>query len=124
MTTAICYLPLYVFCGNVPLWAQLRTADQDGAAGHGAGEGRGGGTGEDGAFVRPQHAVEIEERIRGRASEGQMVSGMGGQRHVGIRPVVPRAEPALQINAQVEVGEQGQLRLRKNVAEGPLVAVG
>lgn len=28
-----CYLPLYVFCGAVPLWAQLRTADQDGAAG-------------------------------------------------------------------------------------------
>ena len=28
-----CYLPLYVFCGDVPLWAQLRTADQDGAAG-------------------------------------------------------------------------------------------
>ena len=28
-----CYLPLYVFCGNTPLWAQLRTADQDAAAG-------------------------------------------------------------------------------------------
>ena len=28
-----CYLPLYVFCGGVPLWAQLRTADEDGAAG-------------------------------------------------------------------------------------------
>lgn len=28
-----CYLPLYVFVGNVPLWAQLRTGDQDGAAG-------------------------------------------------------------------------------------------
>ena len=28
-----CYLPLYVFCGAVPLWAQLRTADQDAAAG-------------------------------------------------------------------------------------------
>ena len=28
-----CYLPLYVFCGDVPLWAQLRTADQDAAAG-------------------------------------------------------------------------------------------
>ena len=28
-----CYLPLYVFCGDVPLWAQLRTADQDGATG-------------------------------------------------------------------------------------------
>jgi len=28
-----CYLPLYVFCGEVPLWAQLRTADQDGAEG-------------------------------------------------------------------------------------------
>jgi len=27
------YLPLYVFCGEVPLWAPLRTADQDGAAG-------------------------------------------------------------------------------------------
>ena len=27
-----CYLPLYVFCGDVPLWAQLRTADQDAAA--------------------------------------------------------------------------------------------
>jgi hypothetical protein len=23
-----CYLPLYVFCGNTPLWAQLRTADR------------------------------------------------------------------------------------------------
>jgi len=28
-----CYLPLYVFCGDVPLWAQLRTADADGAEG-------------------------------------------------------------------------------------------
>ena len=28
-----CYLPLYVFCGDVPLWAQLRMADQDAAAG-------------------------------------------------------------------------------------------
>ena len=28
-----CYLPLYVVCGDVPLWAQLRPADQDGAAG-------------------------------------------------------------------------------------------
>ena len=28
-----CYLPLYVFCGDVPLWAQLRTAAEDGAAG-------------------------------------------------------------------------------------------
>lgn len=24
-----CYEPLYVFCGNIPLWAQLRTADHD-----------------------------------------------------------------------------------------------
>jgi hypothetical protein len=28
-----CYLPLYVVCGDVPLLAQLRTADEDGAAG-------------------------------------------------------------------------------------------
>jgi hypothetical protein len=28
-----CYLPLYVFVGDIPLWAQLRTSDQDGAAG-------------------------------------------------------------------------------------------
>jgi hypothetical protein len=28
-----CYEPLYVFCGNIPLWAQLRTADRDGAEG-------------------------------------------------------------------------------------------
>lgn len=28
-----CYLPLYVFAGDSPLWAQLRTRDQDGAAG-------------------------------------------------------------------------------------------
>jgi hypothetical protein len=28
-----CYLPLYIFAGNVPLWAQLRTADQDAATG-------------------------------------------------------------------------------------------
>ena len=28
-----CYLPLYVFCGDVPLWAQLRTSDADGAEG-------------------------------------------------------------------------------------------
>jgi hypothetical protein len=27
-----CYLPLYAFVGDVPLWAQLRTSDQDGAA--------------------------------------------------------------------------------------------
>jgi hypothetical protein len=28
-----CYLPLYVVCGNIPLWAQLRTADRDAADG-------------------------------------------------------------------------------------------
>lgn len=28
-----CYLPLYVFAGDVPLWAQLRTSAEDGAAG-------------------------------------------------------------------------------------------
>ena len=28
-----CYLPLYVFVGDFPLWAQLRTSDQDGANG-------------------------------------------------------------------------------------------
>jgi len=28
-----CYLPLYLFAGSVPLWAQLRTADQDAAHG-------------------------------------------------------------------------------------------
>jgi hypothetical protein len=28
-----CYLPLYVFAGDAPLWAQLRTSDQDGANG-------------------------------------------------------------------------------------------
>jgi hypothetical protein len=28
-----CYLPLYVFVGDIPLWAQLRTSDQDAAAG-------------------------------------------------------------------------------------------
>jgi len=28
-----CYLPLYVFAGDYPLWAQLRTSDQDGAVG-------------------------------------------------------------------------------------------
>lgn len=28
-----CYLPLYIFAGSIPLWAQLRTADQDAAAG-------------------------------------------------------------------------------------------
>ena len=28
-----CYLPLYVFVGDVPLWAQLRTSDADSAAG-------------------------------------------------------------------------------------------
>jgi len=28
-----CYLPLYVFVGDYPLWAQLRTSDQDGANG-------------------------------------------------------------------------------------------
>jgi hypothetical protein len=28
-----CYLPLYIFCGNIPLWAQLRTADQDASKG-------------------------------------------------------------------------------------------
>lgn len=28
-----CYLPLYAFVGDLPLWAQLRTSDQDGAAG-------------------------------------------------------------------------------------------
>ena len=27
------YLPLYVFAGDYPLWAQVRTSDQDGAAG-------------------------------------------------------------------------------------------
>jgi len=28
-----CYLPLYAFAGNIPLWAQLRTADRDAADG-------------------------------------------------------------------------------------------
>jgi hypothetical protein len=28
-----CYLPLYAFVGDFPLWAQLRTSDQDGTAG-------------------------------------------------------------------------------------------
>jgi len=28
-----CYLPLYVFAGDIPLWAQLRTSDRDGAEG-------------------------------------------------------------------------------------------
>jgi hypothetical protein len=28
-----CYLPLYCFCGDIPLWAQLRTADRDAADG-------------------------------------------------------------------------------------------
>lgn len=28
-----CYLPLYVFAGDTPLWAQLRTSDKDGADG-------------------------------------------------------------------------------------------
>jgi Transposase DDE domain group 1 len=28
-----CYLPLYLFAGDIPLWAQLRTSDQDGAVG-------------------------------------------------------------------------------------------
>jgi hypothetical protein len=28
-----CYLPLYAFVGDVPLWAQLRTSDHDGAHG-------------------------------------------------------------------------------------------
>lgn len=28
-----CYLPLYAFCGDIPLWAELREADIDGAKG-------------------------------------------------------------------------------------------
>jgi hypothetical protein len=28
-----CYLPLYAFVGNIPLWAQLRPSDEDAAAG-------------------------------------------------------------------------------------------
>ena len=28
-----CYLPLYVFVGDIPLWAQLRTSDKDAADG-------------------------------------------------------------------------------------------
>ena len=28
-----CYLPLYIFAGDIPLWAQLRTSDRDGADG-------------------------------------------------------------------------------------------
>lgn len=28
-----CYLPLYCFCGNIPLWAELRESNQDGSAG-------------------------------------------------------------------------------------------
>lgn len=30
---AYCYLPLYCFCGEVPLWAQLRTSNKDASAG-------------------------------------------------------------------------------------------
>lgn len=28
-----CYLPLYIFCGEIPLWAHLRPSDKDGADG-------------------------------------------------------------------------------------------
>jgi|TARA_B100000745_G_scaffold291959_1_gene232346 hypothetical protein len=28
-----CFLPLYCFCGNIPLWAQLRSSDRDASAG-------------------------------------------------------------------------------------------
>lgn len=28
-----CYLPLYCFCGSVPLWAQLRSSDKDASTG-------------------------------------------------------------------------------------------
>lgn len=28
-----CYLPLYCFCDEIPLWAELRSADRDGSAG-------------------------------------------------------------------------------------------
>jgi len=28
-----CFLPLYCFCGNIPLWTQLRTSNRDGADG-------------------------------------------------------------------------------------------
>jgi hypothetical protein len=28
-----CYLPLFCFCGDVPLWAQLRTSDHDASTG-------------------------------------------------------------------------------------------
>lgn len=28
-----CYLPLYCFCGDIPLWAQLRTSDRDASVG-------------------------------------------------------------------------------------------
>jgi len=28
-----CYLPLYCFCGDIPLWAELRKSDKDGSAG-------------------------------------------------------------------------------------------
>jgi hypothetical protein len=28
-----CYLPLYIFAGDIPLWSQLRTCDRDGADG-------------------------------------------------------------------------------------------
>lgn len=28
-----CYLPLYCFCGDIPLWAELRKSDRDGSAG-------------------------------------------------------------------------------------------
>lgn len=28
-----CYLPLYCFCGDIPLWAELRESNQDGSAG-------------------------------------------------------------------------------------------
>lgn len=28
-----CYLPLYCFCGDIPLWAQLRTSQRDGSDG-------------------------------------------------------------------------------------------
>ena len=38
-----CYLPLYAFVGNIPLWAQLRTSDQDAASGRRGGAGKDGG---------------------------------------------------------------------------------
>jgi len=75
-----------VFCGDVPLWAQLRTADQDGAAVAPDGVGRG---------PTPAHLGEVDDVV---VEEARGVEELDGRSH--LDPA--RARVAAQLRREEE----------------------